>query len=296
MTVTGQTRGGEAVSTWYGDDGYGEADYAAQADLSFVAGNRVALLVRYIDADNFMGVELRDNGTVNLIKMLDGRQTTVASGSYSGSAPYTTYVRCSGTSYVVRVEGSQVFSTTDSAVGHGTVALWAERSGKFEGVKAGDDSGADGGLDDGALGNASSMTARACDPLLTAGPRLFIPCLIPGPGHAGLAFLPRHGCGPQVMLASTPHSTRSTKCRPFGMRKNFTFARPLSFTTRGKSVIGLSSRRNVTVVPGRPLNSFDTTVMELSRCSLQPIWRNSRPVQSPPLSQASPTPFSSESS
>ncbi|MBE7457336.1 MAG: RHS repeat-associated core domain-containing protein [Planctomycetia bacterium] len=145
LTVTGQTRGGEVVSTWCGDD-----DYAAQTDLSFVAGNRVALLVRYIDPDNFMGVELRDNGTVNLIKMLDGRQTTVASGSYSGSSPYTTYVRCSGTSYVVRVEGTQAISTTDADIAHGTVGLWAERSGKFEAVKAGVDSAPDGDLDDAA--------------------------------------------------------------------------------------------------------------------------------------------------
>ncbi len=143
LTVTGQTRGGEVVSTWCGDD-----DYAAQADLSFVSGNRVALLVRYIDPDNFMGVELRDNGTVNLIKMLDGRQTTVASGSYSGSSPYTTYVRCSGSSYVVRVEGTQAISTTDADIAHGTVGLWAERSGKFETVKAGVDSAPDGDLDD----------------------------------------------------------------------------------------------------------------------------------------------------
>ncbi|MCK6465817.1 MAG: hypothetical protein L6Q93_13395, partial [Phycisphaerae bacterium] len=152
LTVTGQTRGGEAVSTWYGDD-----DYAAQADLSFVSGNRVALLIRYVDPDNFMGVELRDNGTVNLIKMLDGKQSTVASGSYSGSSPYTTYVRCTGTSYVVRVEGSQVISTTDSDISHGAVGLWAERSGKFEAVKAGDDSGADGDLDD------SADTLVLCD-------------------------------------------------------------------------------------------------------------------------------------
>ncbi len=96
-----------------------------------VSGNRVALLFRYIDPDNFLGVELRDNGTVNLIQMLDGRQTTVASGSYSGSAPYTTYVRCSGASYVVRVEGSQVISATDSDIGHGTIGLWDELVTKF---------------------------------------------------------------------------------------------------------------------------------------------------------------------
>ena len=158
LAVRDSTYGGEAVSTWYGDD-----DYAAQADLSFVSGNRVALLVRYIDPDNFMGVELRDNGTVNLIKMVDGRQTTVASGSYSGSSPYTTYVRCSGSSYVVRVEGTQVISTTDADVAYGTVALWAERSGKFEAVKAGVDSASDGDLDDAAVLQAPAMERGLAD-------------------------------------------------------------------------------------------------------------------------------------
>ncbi|MBE7457798.1 MAG: hypothetical protein HS102_14420 [Planctomycetia bacterium] len=147
LVVNGATRGGEAVSTWYGDDGY-----ITQADLTLPTADdkRMALLVRYIDPDNFMGVELRDNGDVNLIKMLDGKQSTVASNTYTPGSTVTVKIKCDGINYTVWVGGVQKISTTDGDIDYGTVGLWAERNGKFENIKAGYDNNADNDIDDAA--------------------------------------------------------------------------------------------------------------------------------------------------
>ncbi|MCC7292345.1 MAG: hypothetical protein IT449_09830 [Phycisphaerales bacterium] len=81
------------------------------------------LIVRYTDPDNWMAAEIRSNGSVKLIKCLDGRETNVASNTYTTAATVTVRVKASGTTYTIWVDGTQKISTTDGDLAWGTVAL-----------------------------------------------------------------------------------------------------------------------------------------------------------------------------
>ena len=138
LTVTTITYGGEAVSQWAGDD-----DYIAQAGINLNSGVTGQLIVRYQDPDNYMSAEIRSNGTVKLLKVLDGKEITVASNSYTTAATVTVRIKCSGTTYVVWVDGTQKISTTDGDLSWGTVALGGRKP-KFSNVKVGYDNSSPG--------------------------------------------------------------------------------------------------------------------------------------------------------
>ncbi|MCC7290423.1 MAG: hypothetical protein IT449_00005, partial [Phycisphaerales bacterium] len=142
LTVTGNTYGGAAVSQWAGDD-----DYVAQADINLNSGAMAHLIVRYLDPDNWMAAEIRSNGSVKLIKCLDGRETNVASHTYTTAATVNVRIKASGTTYTIWVDGTQKISTTDADLAWGTVALGG-RTPKFSNVKVGYDNNSDGDIDD----------------------------------------------------------------------------------------------------------------------------------------------------
>ncbi|MCC7292442.1 MAG: hypothetical protein IT449_10330 [Phycisphaerales bacterium] len=140
--MTGNTYGGAAISQWAGDD-----DYVAQADINLNSGALAHLIVRYLDPDNWMAAEIRSNGSVKLVKCLDGRETNVASNTYTTAATVTVRIKASGSTYTIWVDGTQKISTTDGDLPWGTVAL-SGRSPKFSNIKVGYDNNADGDLDD----------------------------------------------------------------------------------------------------------------------------------------------------
>ncbi len=133
LTVTGNTYGGAAVSQWAGDD-----DYVAEADIDLNSGALAHLIVRYMDPDNWMAAEIRANGTVRLVKCLDGRETNVASDTYTPAGTVNVRIKASGTTYTIWVAGVQEINTTDGDIPWGTVAL-SGRSPKFSNVKVGYD-------------------------------------------------------------------------------------------------------------------------------------------------------------
>ena len=159
LTVTGNTYGGAAVSQWAGDD-----DYVAQADIDLNSGALAHLMVRYMDPDNWMAAEIRSNGSVKLIKCLDGRETNVASDTYTPAGTVNVRIKAAGTTYTIWVDGTQKISTTDSDLAWGTVAL-SGRSPKFSNVKIGYDNNADGDIadagDDLVLSETFAATAYA---------------------------------------------------------------------------------------------------------------------------------------
>ncbi|MBE7455094.1 MAG: hypothetical protein HS102_00455 [Planctomycetia bacterium] len=159
LTVTGNTYGGAAVSQWAGDD-----DYVAQADIDLNSGALAHLVVRYLDPDNWMAAEIRSNGSVKLIKCLDGRETNVASDTYTPAGTVTVRIKASGATYTIWVDGTQKISTTDGDIPWGTVAL-SGRSPKFSNVKVGYDNNADGDIadagDDLVLSETFAATAYA---------------------------------------------------------------------------------------------------------------------------------------
>lgn len=104
-------------------------------------------MVRYLDPDNWMAAEIRSNGSVKLIKCLDGRETNVASDTYTPAGTVTVRIRASGTTYTIWIDGTQKISTTDSDIPWGTVAL-SGRSPKFSNVKVGYDNNSDGDIAD----------------------------------------------------------------------------------------------------------------------------------------------------
>ncbi len=142
LTVTGNTYGGAAVSQWAGDD-----DYVAQADIDLNSGALAHLVVRYMDPDNWMAAEIRSNGSVKLIKCLDGRETNVASNTYTPAGTVNVRIKAAGATYTIWIDGTQKISTTDSDIPWGTVAL-SGRSPKFSNVKVGYDNNSDGDIAD----------------------------------------------------------------------------------------------------------------------------------------------------
>ena len=142
LTVTGNTYGGSAVSQWAGDD-----DYVAEADIDLNSGALAQVQIRYTDPDNWMAAEIRANGSVKLVKCLDGRETNVASNTYTTAATVNVRIKASGTTYTIWVDGTQKINTTDGDIAWGTLALTG-RSPKFSNVKAGYDNNADGDIAD----------------------------------------------------------------------------------------------------------------------------------------------------
>jgi len=94
-----------------------------------------------------MAAEIRANGSVRLVKCLDGRETNVASDSYTPAGTVNVRIKASGTTYTIWVAGTQKINTTDGDIAWGTVAL-SGRSPKFSNVKVGYDNNADGDIAD----------------------------------------------------------------------------------------------------------------------------------------------------
>ncbi|MCC7290600.1 MAG: hypothetical protein IT449_00900 [Phycisphaerales bacterium] len=111
---------------------------------------------------------------MKLVKCLDGRETNVASNTYTPAATATVRIKAamvgvrinaamvgvrinaatvvvrmkgSGSAYTIWVDGTQKISTTDGDLAWGTVAL-SGRSPKFSNVKVGYDNNSDGDIDD----------------------------------------------------------------------------------------------------------------------------------------------------
>ncbi len=133
--------GGEAKLAMAGDD-----DYLAQADIQLNSGADGQLMFRYTDPDNYYALRLDDGGGVTLVKVVRGKESTVASNSYTPDTSVTAKVSVSGSTIKAWVGGSLKINTTDSTLSGGTVALAGEKA-IFDNVAVGYDNNADDTID-----------------------------------------------------------------------------------------------------------------------------------------------------
>ncbi len=115
--------GGEAKLDMAGDD-----DYLAQADIKLNSGADGQLMFRYTNPDNYYAVRLDSGGAVKLVKVVRGKESTVATSTYATATSVPVKVSASGTSIKAWVDGTLKIDTTDSDLATGTVALAGEKA------------------------------------------------------------------------------------------------------------------------------------------------------------------------
>ena len=115
-------------------------------------------MFRYTNADNYYAVRLDSGGAVKLVKVVRGKESTVATSTYATATSVPVKVSASGTSIKAWVDGTLKIDTTDSDLTTGTVALAGEKD-IFDNVKAGYDTNSDNAIDNYIVDEAFGSTS-----------------------------------------------------------------------------------------------------------------------------------------
>ena len=132
---------------WY-EAGTGWTDYQLTLSMTSADNDALGVMFRYQDANNYYRFSWDSQRSYRrLVKVVDGTFTLLAEEavSYVKHQTYTIQLQAEGSQLIGWVDGTEIFSVTDSSHTTGTVGLysWGNAGSKFDGVLVAGRNGSD---------------------------------------------------------------------------------------------------------------------------------------------------------
>jgi len=142
LQVLDSTHADEVVVENFSDD-----DYMVQVDMAMNSGRDASVWVRYVDTNNGYQVLMKSTGDIYLLRWINGKYESAATGTYTTASSVAVKVKVDGTSIEVWVDGTREINTTDSNIDAGGVAFSGNKP-YFDDLKIGYDINDDDDIDD----------------------------------------------------------------------------------------------------------------------------------------------------